>query len=246
MNNSDGSSGKTLKSQCSKLLMNTLKIDISSVDASFELPSIPLFRSSHLFQSVSLTGCRVLQQSGINTITNSTIIDKYLSRHKNYHSSLYQFISNNGRVPVINGPTQASWPLQEKYCKTTLLLHFPNWRCLSDVKNDATSWTEFFLSFLESDNCPNFVKADIERAKEKEKEPDNLSQEHEVLNSDVPQPEWMEALRPNPNYDNSSLNFTFDDGNPDHDWSDTSHIHPDDLGKDWWTASQVMKIKMKV
>lgn len=104
----------------------------------------------------------------------------------------------------------------------------------------------FFLSFLESDNCPNFVKADIERAKEKEKEPDDLSQEHEVLNSDVPQPEWMEALRPNPNYDNSSLNFTFDDGSPDHDWSDTSHIHPDDLGKDWWTASQVMKIKMKV
>lgn len=163
MNNSDGSSGKTLKSQCSNLLMNTLKIDISSVDASFELSSIPLFRSSHLFQSVSLTGCRVLQQSGINTITNSTIIDKYLSRHKNYHSSLYQFISKNGRVPVINGPTQASWPLQEKYCKTTLLLHFPNWRCLSDVKNDATSWTEFFLSFLESDNCPNFVKADIKR-----------------------------------------------------------------------------------
>lgn len=47
----------------------------------------------------------------------------------------------------------------------------------------------FFLSFLESDICPNFVKADIERAKEKEKEPDDLSQEHEVLNSDVPQPE---------------------------------------------------------
>uniref|UniRef100_A0A8W8MJ19 Uncharacterized protein n=1 Tax=Magallana gigas TaxID=29159 RepID=A0A8W8MJ19_MAGGI len=122
-----------MPAKCSKLLMNTLKIDISSVDASFELSSIPLFRSSHLFQS-------------------------------------------------------------------TL----------------------------------------------KEKEPDDLSQEHEVLNSDVPQPEWMEALRPNPNYDNSSLNFTFDDGSPDHDWSDTSHIHPDDLGKDWWTASQVMKIKMKV
>lgn len=52
MNNSDGSSGKTLKSQCSKLLMNTVKIDISSVDASFELSSIPLFRSSHFFQSV--------------------------------------------------------------------------------------------------------------------------------------------------------------------------------------------------
>lgn len=93
VNNSDESSGKTLKSQCSKLLMNTVKINISSVEASFELSSIPLFRSSHLFQSVSLTGCRVLQQSGIDTITNITIIDKYLSRHKNYHSSLYQFFS---------------------------------------------------------------------------------------------------------------------------------------------------------
>lgn len=104
------------------------------------------------------------------------------------------------------------------------------------LKNDATSWTEIFLSFLESDYCPNFVKSDIERAKEKGKEPDDLSQEHEVLNSDVPQPKWMEALRPNPNYDNSSLNFTFDDGGPDHDQSETSHIYPDDLGKDWWDS----------
>lgn len=126
VNNSDESSGETSKSLCTKLLMNTVKRDISSVEASFELSSIPLFRSSHLFQSVSLTGCRVLQQS------------------------------------------------------------------------------------------------------------DDLSQEHEVLNSDVPQPEWMEALRPNPNYDNSSLNFTFDDGGPDHDWSETSHIYPVDLGKDLW------------
>lgn len=63
VNNSDESSGKTSKSLCSKLLINTVKRDISFVGASFELSSIPV-----LFQSVSLTGSRVLQQSGINTI----------------------------------------------------------------------------------------------------------------------------------------------------------------------------------
>ena len=47
------------------------------------------------------------------------------------------------------------------------------------------------------------------------------------------QPEWMEALRPNPNFDHPHRNISFDDGGPDHDWSETSHQYHTDLGKEW-------------
>lgn len=53
----------------------------------------------------------------MDTLTKSTIIDKYISRDQNDTSSLYQFICRNGKVPVISGPTQANWPLDENYCK---------------------------------------------------------------------------------------------------------------------------------
>lgn len=168
VNCADESSGTTGKSLCTKLLMNTVKRDVSSVEACYELSSIPLYRSSHCFQSVSLSGCRVLQKSGMDTLTKSTIIDKYISRDQNDTSSLYQFICRNGKVPVISGPTQANWPLDENYCKTSLLLHWPNWRTLSDIKDQNLSWTEKFTSFLELDSCPNFVKADVDRAKHKQ------------------------------------------------------------------------------
>ena len=44
------------KSLCSKLLMNTVKRDVSAVEASYELSSLPLFRCSHSFQTISLSG----------------------------------------------------------------------------------------------------------------------------------------------------------------------------------------------
>ncbi|CAC5394978.1 unnamed protein product [Mytilus coruscus] len=68
------------------------------------------------------------------------------------------------KVPVLTGCNiQASWPLDENYCRTMLLLHTPNWRQLLDVKNDNLSWVHQMESFLQTDVCPNFVKADIEK-----------------------------------------------------------------------------------
>jgi hypothetical protein len=45
------------------------------------------------------------------------------------------------------------------------LLHFPNWRTISEIKNDNISWIDRMNSFLISDNCPNFLKANVEKAK---------------------------------------------------------------------------------
>ena len=60
-NVSDVASGATTKSLCTKLLMHTIKRDISAVEASFELSCMPLFRcSNHFFYLVSTSGSRVL------------------------------------------------------------------------------------------------------------------------------------------------------------------------------------------
>ena len=46
-----------------------------------------------------------------------------------------------------------------------LLLHTPNLRKISDIKDDDMTWLEKIEFFLNSDHCPNFVKADVEKAK---------------------------------------------------------------------------------
>jgi hypothetical protein len=47
-----------------------------------------------------------------------------------------------------------------------LILHFPNWRTISDIKIDHISWIDRMNSFLISNNCPNLLKADVEKAKQ--------------------------------------------------------------------------------
>ena len=47
-----------------------------------------------------------------------------------------------------------------------LILLFPNWRTISDIKNDNISWIDRMNFFLISDNCPNLLKADVEKAKQ--------------------------------------------------------------------------------
>jgi hypothetical protein len=61
VNCSDDNSGSTTKSLGTKLLMGTVKRDISAVETSFELSSLPLYRSSHTIQNLSLTGARILK-----------------------------------------------------------------------------------------------------------------------------------------------------------------------------------------
>ena len=130
VNSTDESSGQNTKSLCTKLLMGTVKRYISATEAIYEISSLPLYRCSHTFQNLSLTGARVLERNG-STVTKLTPIDKYMNRSDKDQSSLYQYISKNGKVPVISGGTlKACWPLSEEYCKSMLILHWPNWRNL--------------------------------------------------------------------------------------------------------------------
>jgi hypothetical protein len=108
INCADDSTGATAKSICSKLLIGTVKRDVSSVEASFELSGLALYRSSHTFKSVSFSGSRILDNSkGNTTLTKNNIIDKYVSRDENDKNSLYSFICKQGKVPVVNGYSSA-------------------------------------------------------------------------------------------------------------------------------------------
>lgn len=100
-NASDKASGATAKSLCTKLLMDTVKRDISAVEASFELFVIPLYRCSHQFQTISMSGSRGLERTGA-TLTKSTSLDKYIERPAENHSSWYEYVSKTGKVPVVS------------------------------------------------------------------------------------------------------------------------------------------------
>ena len=76
-----------------------------------------------------------------------------------------------------------------------LILHFPNWRTISDIKNDNISWIDRMNFFLISDNCPNLLKADVEKAKQNFNV-DNLDDpvENQFENEMSQKPDWMELI----------------------------------------------------
>ena len=233
VNCADESTGATSKSLVSKLLMGTVKRDISAVEASHELSSLPLYRSNYTFQNVSLSGARVLQLKG-NTLTKNTVLDRYLSRHDSDNTSLYKFLCRGSKVPVVTGNnTQASWPLAEDYSRTMLLLHWPQWRNITDIKDESTSWVSKMQEFLQSNNCPNFVKADVERARKHIGIDEDESDDDQLEDNELEdQPEWMDLVKPNPHYIDGS-DFKYDDGGTEYDWSKASHDYPKNIDVKW-------------
>ena len=96
------------------------------------------------------------------------------------------------------------------------MLHFKNWRRIEDIKPLDHSWTDVFHQFLKSDECPSFVKADIQKAKMKvDHESDG---DEENLTDEMEMPDWMEILQPHEIYDDYCDDFKFDDGE-DYNWA---------------------------
>ena len=70
-----------------------------------------------------------------------------------------------------------------------LLMHWKGWRQIQDVKSDDTTWSAIFLKFIESEQCPKFVKADVKRAKRYLSEVADQETDSSSDISDVDQPE---------------------------------------------------------
>ena len=220
----------SLSSLCTSLLMKTVKRDVSSVEACHELSMLPLYRCSHQFQSVSLTGTRVLERTG-QTATKATPLDKYLARKETDESSWHTFLCKGGRVPVIQGNTYATYPFTAEYARIVLLMHYHNWRKISDIIGEG-DWLTKFHEFIETDQCPNVIKADVQRAKDHAAKKDNPVEEEEAADEEADtidmenQPEWLDLLQPDHVYDDYSTDFQFDDGGPGYDWSTGRQIYP--------------------
>ena len=231
VNSADDNAG-TAKSCVTKMLMNTVKRDISAVEASFELSVLPLYRSSHTFQSVSLSGARLLEKNG-TSLTKNTPLDRYICRDKDDMSSLYSFICKTGKVPVIAAQmSQPSWPLQEEYCRVMLLLHWPNWRKICDIKDENCSWVDKMHDFLKTEICPNFVRADVERVRVHSEDESNqeISESHDSEEDmDTEEPAWMKIVRPLDKFVDMNTDFQFDDGGPFYDWERSAAFY-DDIG----------------
>ena len=228
------------RSVCAKLLMKTVgRRDISGPEASFELSGLALWRCSRQFSYLSMTGSRRLERNG-DTATTSSSLDKYLARPRDKLCSWYEYASQNGKVPVVSGgATYASWPLNEDYCRTMLLLHWPNWFTIQEVKSDEESWIERFEPFVISDNCPGFVKAQVQKAqqlalRQPEEEYGESDDEDEACEAQE-QPDWVEVYAGhNHHYEGVENEFQYDDGGDQYDWSSTSlHIPAVEETKQW-------------
>ena len=97
-----------------------------------------------------------------------------------------------------------------------LLLHLPNWRNLIDMKYQC-SGIDIFQQFLTSHACPNFVKVEVERAK------NHLFPQMQITNHDEKNyddstednddPEWVSLMmRPNAQFKEINSEFMCDDG----------------------------------
>ena len=219
---------------CNRLLMKTTKRDVSAVEASYEISKLPLYRCSHKFQSISLSGYRRLERNGA-IATKKTPLDRYLTRPEHDDDcSLYKFISTSNRIPVVNGGhTRATWPLTENYCRTMLMLHFPGWRNIEILKPQGQSWIDAFQLFTLSDSCPTFVTADIQRARKSiNLNIPTCSDDDSDSDTEQGRPEWMELIHPNSDLnDILTTDFDYDDGGPEYDWSHTSKNYASNYGK---------------
>ena len=232
INCSNDASGLTAKSICNKVLISTVKRDISAVEASYELSALSLYRSSHQFKSVNLSGVRLLEKN-VNTATRNNAIDKYILRPQHDTASLYTFVCRDGRIPVFSGcSTQPVWPLDDEYSRTMLVLHWPNWRHLSDLKPEHISWSEQMNIFLCTEQCPNFVKADIDRVKQKSESLD-VDEESEIEDASSQQPEWVDLMKPNTDFEVTDSDFQYNDGGENYNWNATAIPYPNDLGVSW-------------
>ena len=234
----------TGKSMCAKMLIKTVgRRDISGPEASFELSGLALWRCTRSFTYLSMSGSRRLERDG-DTATRSTPLDKYLARPREEHCSWYHFACKDGKVPVVSGgATHTTWPLNEDYCRTMLLLHWPNWFDIQEVKGDAECWIDRFKDFLRTSECPKFVKAQVCKAQRYAEHPQEGVFEEDEDDDAVEaeeQPDWVDDYAgQNQRYEGVEKDFDYDDGGDEYDWNSTCIILPEGRDPKKWLQERI-------
>ncbi|CAH3045930.1 unnamed protein product, partial [Porites lobata] len=125
--------------------------------------------------------------------------------------------SMNGIVTIVSGgSTHATWQLNEDYCRTMLLLHWPSLFDIQEVKGDAESWIDRFKDFIASDDCPTFVKAQVAKAQRYADHPQEPVFEEDEEDDAVEaeeQPDWVDVYAGrNQIYEGVERDFDYDGG----------------------------------
>ncbi|EDO35599.1 predicted protein, partial [Nematostella vectensis] len=231
------------RSVCARMLMKTVgRRDVSGPEASFELSGLPLWRCTRQFFYLSMKGSRRLERNG-DTATSSTALDKYLARPCDEVCSWYQFASKREKVPVVSGgSTHSTWPLQKDICRTMMLLHWPNWFRLDELKSADESWKDAFSRYVITDQCPMFVKALVVKASrqaEGAREPTYESDGEDEPADAEEQPDWVDIYAgPNQTYEGVE-EFQYDDGGENFDWSSSTIVIPETADPKVWLVNQI-------
>ena len=90
-----------------------------------------------------------------------------------------------------------------------------------------------FLLFMESPDCPTFIKAEIETVK---KRPDKSNKDDDgecITDDETDQPDWIRAMRPTSECIGDTDELEFDDGGPSRKWDVPKRNYPSDFGKEF-------------
>lgn len=90
-----------------------------------------------------------------------------------------------------------------------IILYKPTWRKNEDLKNTNETWMQVFTNILTILSFPNFVFADVERAKRHEEYTYWPDEEENIESSRTEQPEWMDLLSQVPILTSTSAKILF-------------------------------------
>ena len=132
---------------------------------------------------------------------------------------------------VSGGATHATWPLNEDNCRTMLLLHWPNWFDIQEVKGDVESRIDRFRDFETTSDCPTFVKAQVPKTQRYADHPQELVFEEDEGDDAVEAEEQPDVYAgQDQRYEGVEKDCGYDHGGDDYDWSSNCIILPE--GKD--------------
>ena len=106
-----------------------------------------------------------------------------------------------------------------------LLLHWPNWFDIYEVKGDAESWIDWFKDFVSTSYCPKFVKAQVAKAQRYAEHPQEpvFEEDDDDDDDDVDaegQPDWVDIYGgQHQRYEGVLRDLNYDYGREEYDCS---------------------------